>query len=307
MRKVFVFIICTILIVVVCDVLVGWASVNYVKSHSLPGRYEPLDRLIRQVEPDVLLLGNSVMQSAIDPEIVESNTTMSCYNGGILGQDVRFFETMLDCVCQRYTPKYVVLGFRPEELGEGVGDGLYDVLRPYYHTGYPAIDEHFDREAPTEKFLLQSSLYRFNIIWVRILLYSLFDHTDYNTNGFNGLGVPAVLPSMQEIRWVDMPVKRKLDTLESMMAKCQSRGTRMVVCIPPALMHFPGDSLPCVSAVKQLCVRYGVDCWIDYADSEFLAKPSLFADNVHLNVNGAKKYSQIIASRLAHFAGMESQ
>ena len=57
----------------------------------------------------------------------------------------------------------------------------------------------------------------------------------------------------------------------------------------------------------QLSARYGVDCWVDYADSVFLAEPSLFADNVHLNVNGAKKYSQLIASRLSKLAGKELQ
>ena len=300
MKKVLIFIFCTVLIVAVCDVLVGIASVSYVKNHSLPGRYQPLDLLIRQVEPDILLLGNSVIQNAVNPDVVKDSTNMTCYNGGISGQDIRFFETMLDCALQRYTPRVVVLGFRPEELGDGVGDGIFDVLRPYYHTGYSSIDEHFDASSSEEKLLLRSSFYRFNIVWMRIILYSLFDHTEYSPNGFSAQNVPLVFPSVRELQKADVPVKYKLDCLERMMAKCQSRGVQLFVCFTPALMAFPQYPLPCVAAAEDLCLQYGFECWADYDDPFFLKAPELFADNVHLNVNGAKVYSQLFASRLAH-------
>lgn len=87
MKRVLVFIICTFSIVLITDIVFGVIVTNYVKSHHLPGRFQPLDKLIRQTDAEILLIGNSVIQDAINPQIVEDSMKLSCYNGGIAGQD----------------------------------------------------------------------------------------------------------------------------------------------------------------------------------------------------------------------------
>ena len=143
MKKLLIFLSCTLAIVIISDMAFGIGFTHYVKTHNLPGRFQPLDKLIRQTDADILFVGNSVIQDAINPSILQDSLRMSCYNGGIVGQDLDFFETVIDCVLQRYSPKMIVLGLRPEEIGENIGNGIYDVLRPYYHIGFKSIDEHF--------------------------------------------------------------------------------------------------------------------------------------------------------------------
>lgn len=298
MKKVIFFILSIIFFVVMADLILGRWSICYVKNHHLPGRYQPLDKLIKDVDTDILLIGNSLIQNGLNPQVLEDSLGMTCYNGGIAGQGLDFFETIVDCALQRYTPRIVVMAFRPEEMGENVGAGLYEVLRPYYHTGYSSLDEHFDNVSPSERFLLKSSLYRFNVVWARILIYSLFDRTEYTSNGFYENKVPSVFPVIRTIDKVDTPVKWKMDCMERIIQKCQKRGIKLCVCFPPSLLKFPCTPVPCAVAVENLCGRYGVPCFMDYVNQEFLDAPELFSDNAHLNINGAIVYSQLFSSRL---------
>lgn len=298
MKRVLVFIICTFSIVLIADIVFGVIVTNYVKSHHLPGRFQPLDKLIRQTDAEILLIGNSVIQDAINPQIVEDSMKLSCYNGGIAGQDPFFFETVIDCIFQRHIPQIIVLGLRPEELGENIGDGIFDVLKPYYHIGFNSIDEHFDNMSPDNRLLLKSSFYRFNSIWVRILLYSLFDDTIYTNNGFIGGDIPAQIPTIQEIDHVDKPSERKLNCLKRIINKCKEKGVKIYICFPPCLINFPKDNLPCITTVKSICEQHQVSFFDDHNDYHFKQTPELFHDAVHLNINGAEIYSRKIASRL---------
>ncbi len=298
MKKLLIFLSCTLAIVIISDMAFGIGFTHYVKTHNLPGRFQPLDKLIRQTDADILFVGNSVIQDAINPSILQDSLRMSCYNGGIVGQDLDFFETVIDCVLQRYSPKMIVLGLRPEEIGENIGNGIYDVLRPYYHIGFNSIDEHFDNMSPENRLLLNSSFYRFNSIWIRILLYSLFDDTKYTANGFIGGDIPAQIPTIQEMNHVDKPSERKINCLKRIVGKCKGRGIKVCICFPPCLINFTQKDLPCITAVENICKQQGILCFVDYNNPFFLSSPELFHDVVHININGAEIYSRQIASKL---------
>lgn len=299
MKKVVIFILYTLLLVICADILTGIVSTFYVKTHNLPGRYQPLDRLIRKVEPDILFIGNSAIENSINPEIIEKTLHKTCYNGGISGQGILFLETMIDCALQRYKPKVIVLGFRAEELGRKMGDGIYDVLRPYYHIGFKSIDEHFNNTSPNERLLLNSNLYRFNTIWIRILLYSFFDNNNYSPNGFKENEIPNILPNKIINNNYDTVSEEKLKCLNRIIEKCQLENIKLSICFPPLCIDFVTQPLPCISAVEDICKKYDIPCYTDYNLKEFSDKPELFWDNIHLNKNGAKKYSQLMADRLA--------
>ena len=88
MKKLLIFLSCTLAIVIISDLVFGVCFTNYVKTNDLPGRFQPLDKLIRQTDAEILLIGNSVIQDGIDPAIIEDSTNLSCYNGGAAGQNL---------------------------------------------------------------------------------------------------------------------------------------------------------------------------------------------------------------------------
>ena len=294
MKKVILYITSIIFCVVLADITIGLFCRYYIKNYPLVGRYQPLDRLIKEVDADIILIGNSAILNSVNPIIIEDSLSMTCYNGGITGQGVYFFETIIDCILQRHTPKMIVIGLRPEEIGGSLGEGIYDVLKPYYGLGYTSIDEHFNEVSGLDRFLLHSNLLRYNTIWIRILLYMLFDDTTYPENGFLPKEKPTNIPQPKQIEKYEEPIKAKLDCLERIIQKCQAKNIKMVICFPPTLLSFQQEEIPCVSTVKDLCIRYNISCLIDYNNKDYQGHPELFYDDGHLSREGADMYSKTI-------------
>ena len=301
MRKVVIFIIGIIFCLIVADIALGICSKYYIKNYNLKGRYEPLDRLIKEVDTDIIIIGNSSILNSINPEIIEDSLSMTCYNGGITGQGVFFFETIIDCIIQRHMPKMFVVGLRPEEIGGSIGEGIYDVLKPYYGLGYASIDNHFNMTNGFNRLLLHSNLLRYNTIWVRVLLYMLFDDTNYPKNGFMSNDKPTIIPQLKQIEGYEEPVKAKLNCIERIIQKCKSKNIDLVICFPPTLYSFKQENLPCVNTVKDLCNRYKIPCIIDYNNQFFYSHPDLFYDNLHINKFGADKYSTLFVNNISYF------
>lgn len=297
MKKVIIYIISIVIILFVTDFLMGVCSSYYIKNHKLPGRYRPLDKLIKEVNTDIIFIGNSAILNSIDPQIIEDSLSMTCYNGGIEGQGIEFCETVIDCILQRHTPKMIVLGLRPEEMGANIGEGIYDVLKPYYKMGYNSIDYHFNQTGKFERTLLQSNLIRYNTIWVRVLLYMIFDNTQYQENGFMPKDIPSSFPSIKHIDKVEQPISNKLECIERIIKTCNKKNIKLAVCFPPVLMSFK-KPVPCVNTVNDLCVRYNIPCFINYDNKFFQQRPELFYDNGHVNSNGASVYSKLFSTEL---------
>lgn len=297
MKKICIYIISIVIILFLTDSLMGICSSYYIKNHKLPGRYRPLDKLIKEVNTDIIFIGNSAILNSIDPQIIEDSLAMTCYNGGIEGQGIEFCETVIDCILQRHTPQMIVLGLRPEEMGANIGEGIYDVLKPYYKMGYKSIDNHFNQTGKFERTLLQSNLIRYNTIWVRVLLYMLFDNTKYQENGFMPKDIPSSFPSIKHIDKVEQPISKKLDCIERIIKTCNKKNIKLAVCFPPVLMSFK-KPVPCVNTVNDLCVRYNIPCFINYDNKFFQQRPELFYDNGHVNSNGASVYSKLFSTEL---------
>ena len=270
----------------------------YIKNYQLTGRYEPLDRLLKTVDSEILIIGNSIILNSLDPKTIEDSLSQSCYNGGIIGQGIDFSETIIDCVLQRYTPKTIILGLRPEEMGGNIGDGIYDILRPYYNMGYTSIDEHLESYSGSKRILLHSNLIRYNTIWIRVLLYMFFDKSIYPQNGFMPKEVPSTLAQQKRMSYCANPSKEKLETIERIIKKCKAKGINIVICFPPTLQIFPQKPILCVEAVEQICKKNDSHFITSYDCQYYQERPELFFDDVHLNINGASLYSKDFAKQL---------
>lgn len=296
MKKVILYLIGIILCLTIADIAFGVCSKYYIKNYQLIGRYQPLDRLIKEIDSDIILIGNSGILNSVNPKIIEDSLSMTCYNGGITGQGVFFFETIIDCILQRHTPKMIIVGLRPEEVGGNIGEGIYDVLKPYYGLGYTSIDDHFNKTNGFDRFLLHSNLLRYNTIWVRVLLYMLLDDTAYPENGFMPMERPSKIPQLHHIEEHEEPVKAKLDCIERIIQKCKARDINIAICFPPTLSDFKQDSIPCVNAIKDICRRYNTPCLVDYNNKYYQSHPELFYDTGHVNKFGADIYTRKISS-----------
>lgn len=297
MKKLTIFIVGTLAVIVILDFLAGTGMRKYLSTHRLPGDCASIDYTIKDINEDVIILGNSVVLNSLMPSVLSDSLDMSVYNSASNGQGLDFFHSMLDCLLKHHTPKAIVLGMRNDLFtSEGIGD-RYSILSPYYEMGYEIIDSCLNTSGDHAKLLMKSTFYRYNTIWWRILLYHFISPNEKGINGFIAKPVPPMPPKLIDVTEEEEPCDAHLKTLNKIIDRCQERGVKLILIYPPLYYNRQGESKTGIR-VKELCEAQGITVIDNSTDPYFMQHPELFYDNAHLNANGAIIYSQQKASEL---------
>ena len=299
MRQTIIFILAIIGIMVLTDASVGLIMDNYVKNNKLPGDYASIDYLLKDADEDVIILGSSVALNSINPTIITDSTGLSCYNGGANAQEMPFMETMISCILERHKPQMFILGFRPDETcGSGLGD-RFNILTPYYRLGYEKIDEKLESRGDTEGVLLNSSLYRYNTIWFRLMLYHFVTVGEQGRLGFVAKGIPPYPPQLDNCVTDNVSTTQRLEEFERVIKMCSDAGVELLVVFPPQYRKlYDGGNVSAINDIKRMCDVNGIVVLDDTMNERYLTAPQLFYDNTHLNKIGADEYSKVLATYL---------
>ena len=307
MKKCLIFIGGVIAIIVVVDVLFGLGARYYMSRSKLPGDCRPIDYVIRESNEDILILGSSVSLNSLMPSVIEDSLGMSCFNGGANGQHTPFIHTLLDCVLKRHSPKVIIFGIQLSSLTEdGIGR-RFNILAPYYKTGYHFLDSCFESGDKSSKLLLKSNLIRYNTIWWRILLYHFMSSDVKNEKGYVAKGIPPYPPTMIESDYskgFDISDVMQKD-LEQMFSMCKQRNIKTILYFPPQYCKMiSAEKLTAI--VDNICKKYDVTFIDDSQDEYFLQHPEYFYDNSHLNDEGAHVYTNLFISKVRDIIGATS-
>ena len=302
MRRIIKFIGIILIVIIITDILVGFGCRFFINNHRLSGEFGEIDYIANKSDNDIIILGSSVALNGINPNIINDSLGLSCYNGGANGQILSYYESLLECIVKRdKKPSIIILGLRTNELaGEGNG-GRYNVFLPYYHTGMEEIDKKLESKSWEEKYLLYSNLYRYNPIWWRLFLYVFLPPEEKGKNGFTGKPVPMVYPELKND--ISSPItNERINSFLNMVHLCKKFNIQLIVFFPPMYFHYT-DKTETIDYVEKYCIKNGIPCYNDSQDSIFLSDSHLFYDNVHVNIVGCNKYTQIILERLKDLIG----
>lgn len=302
MRRIIKFIGIILIVIIITDILVGFGCRFFINNHRLSGEFGEIDYIANKSDNDIIILGSSVALNGINPNIINDSLGLSCYNGGANGQILSYYESLLECIVKRdKKPSIIILGLRTNELaGEGNG-GRYNVFLPYYHTGMEEIDKKLESKSWEEKYLLYSNLYRYNPIWWRLFLYVFLPPEEKGKNGFTGKPVPMVYPELKND--ISSPItNERINSFLNMVHLCKKFNIQLIVFFPPMYFHYT-DKTETIDYVEKYCINNGIPCYNDSQDSTFLSDSHLFYDNVHVNIVGCNKYTQIILERLKDLIG----
>lgn len=300
MKKILKFIGIIIATILLADIIWGVATDYYVKNHSIPGDYETIDYLIKDSHDDIIIMGSSVALNSAISTIIEDSLGMSVWNGACNGQQMPYFETLLDCHFKHHKPRAVIFGLRETELSDCSKGSRYNMLAPYYGMGFDVLDSYIEEGSWVDRVMAQSNLYRYNTIWVRILLYNFIQPGEKGEKGFIAKGIPAYPPTMiyeEDARGIsEQGVAKFLDIVKM----CRDNGVEVAVFFPPMYKEYPHHRCKAVDATKKLCLENDIFVYDAFQDSMFLQSPHLFYDNIHLNKEGAKIFSYRLAHELKH-------
>lgn len=286
------------LTVAVIDILIGLTFDHYVRNNTLPGDYESIEKVLRNDDADILVLGSSVALNSIDTKVLEDSLGVKTFNGGGNGQAFPFFLTMLKAAIEQKVSEKVILCVQPGAFSS-TGLGRYNLLVPYYGLGISDIDEKMSNNRKYDKYLLKITSYKLNKIWFRILLYHFVSPGIKGENGYIGKPVPPSFPSKLPLNIDSITEERHSEFLEFLQI-CAHYNIDLKIVFTPLYndITIENENKNVISQVTELSSHYNVEVYNDIELEPFASDSTLFYDNSHININGTNIYTRIILNRI---------
>jgi hypothetical protein len=263
---------------------------------------------ITQSSEDLVVLGSSRAQANYVPEIFTEHTQMSVYNAGRDGQSILYARALQEAMFTRHHPKTVVLDLIPIDFY--YSRGHYDYLAALlpYCKDYPGIRTIVQLRGKWERVRLLSQIYPFNSLILQIAKYNLSKGT--HDSGYVPLHGTLKLPVPDKDfigpRWASGDLDGEMvDALAKILRDCRDANVRLVIVISPVYKGILfGESN--LDLLRPMLTTNDCEIW-DYSDYVGISDdPKLFRDVGHLNEQGAKEFSRLVAMRIGSESRHES-
>lgn len=253
---------------------------------------------VERTTADVLIFGASRAQQQYNPLFIEDTLHLSCYNVGRDGMSMPYHYAVLQSVLKRYTPKIIVLDCEYGMLKEAAASyERLSSLLPFYKD-HPEMRATIELRSPFEKYKLLSGIYPYNSQIFRIISGNIPKKKEEDIKGYLMLERSLNHP----IKTYDLTNQYPLDTmkikmLEGFIDDCRRKNVQLFFVCGPYYMKTVGNDYS-QTVVKEIAAKKKVD-FIDYANLQnFQTNPALFDDTVHVNYEGSKIFSAMVAAEL---------
>jgi hypothetical protein len=272
------------------DRLAGFAFKSL--EHSARGGFTKRDSFIcDKLETDVLIMGSSRCVRHYNPQIVSDSLGLSCYNAGQMGNGIILNYGRLKMIKERKQPSVLIYDLHPEFdllVGEDNQRYLTWLKSHYERDGIAEIFESIDK---TEKYKMQSRMYRYNSKWVEMMIDYLHPIADARDDGFSPLKgeIDKMKLHAEEQNETDNNEfdKLKIKYLEAMME--ESANSRLFIVVSP--IWYGMDTLQ-FAPVKELCQKRGIP-FIDFSNNpKYVGNNEFFKNGSHMNENGADEFTR---------------
>lgn len=275
--------------------------VEYLYLHEPMGDVAAFSHAINNPSEDLLIYGSSRAVHTYNTEVFKDTLGVSAFNCGRNASNVIYHSAILPAAINGdHKPKAIILDLVAKEIawrsGQYGEDVLASMLLPYVLT-----NDNFANLAkqlfPKEYYKARvSKLYAYNSHILSIVKNYSRRHND-NINGFQPLhgskvpGDPVDFTSGRDK--IDEFSKEKL---EEFVKSVTDKKIPLVVIVSPMYVK-PFEENAALTLSKEIIAKYGVKVW-DYSTDPRFVKKELFYDMAHMNAEGAKLFSQEIASRM---------
>lgn len=256
------------------------------------------------VNADLLIFGSSRACHHYDPAVLSPALNESFYNVGRDWQSIFYDYSLLSAISKRYFPKTIILDITIDELQKD--QGSYDrmsSLLPYVSRD-ENIRELVKARGPFEKVKLLSRIYPYNSLLIPILAGNIPRKMQQSVDvlGFLPLeenkqfSLLEYLPVPDELLLDEL----KLTCLEKFIQLAKSHNCSLTLITSPYLTDRPTQARS-LSMIDSLCNKMGIH-YMNFSYFNGLSNnKSLFKDQGHLNANGARLFSRLVADSLVKF------
>ncbi|MCA9408463.1 MAG: hypothetical protein H6755_07475 [Candidatus Omnitrophica bacterium] len=267
------------------------------------GKFSRATYVLEKSHEDIFVFGSSNAVQHYVPDIFNKELEFSFYNAGSLGQGILYAKAVEDAILKRHKPKAIVLNIDQKMLHQDKEIfSRLTMLRPYY-TRHQEIQPYLELTSKFERIKQFSKLYAFNSTILHVLRYTIFPQKDFAgyVPKFGIVNDQVIGRPMNDQRWQkEMPSldDRNVKALDQFIADALKNNIKVAVVISPLHKEATFFDETSMQAITSILQKYKVPLWDYSRDSRFLTTKEYFNDLYHLNDNGARVFSEIIAQRL---------
>lgn len=287
-----------LVILLLLDLSIG-NTLRYFYFNQKTGKHYRTTYTMEEVKSDIIVLGSSRANHHYHPDVFETVLGNSFYNAGRDGNFIFYHYAVLKSLLHRYTPDIVILDILRDELStdQFSYDGLSSLL-PYYRD-HPEIRPVVELRSPYEKVKLISSIYPYNSAIFTIIAGNLGMGSDAGKEKKGYIPINRINDGLVPETIKISPGEtdpRKVAVLESLAEECISSGVNLyIMCSPYYSTAVDTETLKIAGNIAK---KYDIPFFDFSSDPVFIGRPELFADAEHLNDDGARMFSAIVAGKI---------
>lgn len=283
-----------VIVLIILDYLIGAAFKHYYFKQKV-GLFYRITYIIDSTKADLLIFGSSRANHHYVPSVFENKVHETAYNCGSDGYNLIFHAAAISAILERHIPKQVVIDLTPNELSQSE-EGRLSQLLPY--SDNPAIRPFIKYNGKFESYKMLSKMYPYNSAFITILFNSF--SSDRSRNGDKGFfkltNKMAFHP--REVYVDDKIRESRIKILDDLLKKLNEKHVKVSLVISPSYYSFAAPYSE-AGIIEELSHKYSNVRFFNYENDPAFVDPRLFNDDLHLNYDGAYKFSEDLAGKLA--------
>lgn len=275
------------------------AVMSNMQAASRGGDTRNLHHINTSLTDSVIILGSSRANHHYDPSILAEKFGTSAYNCGFDGNGIILAYSFVNNMLQRgHRPRMIIYDFFPAfDLNDNNDRGkALSRIRPYYRID--GMQEIIDDIDPNEYVKLHLASYRYNTTFLQVIsdYFKPQQHAEAGFKPMDGSMSTQFTDRPEPARPVDS-IKAKY--LRRLVETCRREGIRLVMVVSPYYFKPSQAERQRYDSLYSLYV--GMDVPLLYFKNleGISGNDSLFVDPSHMNREGARRFSTMLADTLA--------
>ncbi|MBQ4819559.1 hypothetical protein [Aquimarina sp. MMG016] len=290
-----------VIIILVADFVLGSVSQKIFFSQKT-GKYARATYAVEKSNAEVLIFGSSHAHRHYVPEVFEKELNKTCYNAGAEGQQLLFHTALQEMIIKRKKPDLMILNIDDSflYLSDIAYDRLSD-LHPYYDDHSEALRPILGLKSNLIDFKLFFKSYQTNSTIIHALRYYVSPQVDYK--GYRPLygkvNSNTKKHDQQEVKeYIEVIEKDFVNALKTFINNAKENNINLVFATSPTYNKVNYSENKSFSLIKEIAGKENVPFIDLFNDTQFLNKGELFHDPSHLNDDGAKLFTKLLADKI---------
>lgn len=265
-------------------------------------KFERENYMRYNMDADIIVMGSSHATHHYVPAILQDSLRMTAYNCGQRGNGIIYVYGRLATIYQRYTPKLVVVDLiETMDLIAEDNTRYLDFLKVDYGTN-AAVDSLFWAIDGSSRYKMLLNCCRYNSTICDLLINTVIKGRGrFQKDGYAPLYGSQLDKYKHEGNETTKKRKEKLIVYDPLKLRCLERiayekpkGSKMVFVVSPT--YGQTTTAEAFEVVYDICRKNDIPFLNYMNDPRFLGRDDLFYDRGHMNDNGAREFSSIVAS-----------